>query len=190
MSIAMSRDSAGCDGTGMARKPRSSPVSVARARPDGLFSNVASVIGVLHRAEQQRLTPVVRFDSGLYLEPGLGPNWWDYYFGSEKGVRNEWHCRLLPLSLRRGGARGNSRIGRLSCGAGRSRRVVAGIGSWACVGAQCDPQRLSAAGKVSGEQRGESAATRSPECGTSMALAMRLSRCSPATRPELPYAAW
>lgn len=52
----------------------------ARARNDGLFSNFMTVIGVLHEAEEEGLTPVVKFDYGLYLDPAVGPNWWEYYF--------------------------------------------------------------------------------------------------------------
>ncbi len=52
----------------------------AIARHDGLFSNVMSVIGMLHDAEIRGAAPVVKFDSGLYLDPAVGPNWWEYFF--------------------------------------------------------------------------------------------------------------
>ena len=52
----------------------------AIARHDGLFSNVMSVIGMLHDAEMRGAAPVVKFDSGLYLDPAVGPNWWEYFF--------------------------------------------------------------------------------------------------------------
>jgi hypothetical protein len=50
------------------------------ARPEGLFSNFASVTGMLDEAEREGSVPVVCFDSGPYLDPGVGPNWWEYYF--------------------------------------------------------------------------------------------------------------
>jgi len=50
------------------------------ARGDGLFSNVYSVLGALDWCHEQGKQLAVRFDSGPYLEPSRGPNWWEYFF--------------------------------------------------------------------------------------------------------------
>lgn len=53
------------------------------ADESGLFSEFAAVIGFLEHYElwMKGYAGVrVRFDSGLYFEPEVGPNWWDYYF--------------------------------------------------------------------------------------------------------------
>ena len=53
---------------------------IAKARDAGLFSNFATVIGLLHETECEGLSPVVNFDQGPYLDPSIGPNWWEYFF--------------------------------------------------------------------------------------------------------------
>jgi hypothetical protein len=49
-------------------------------RNAGFFSNVFSAIGALEWCAQKELVPAIRFDSGAYLEPAKGPNWWEYFF--------------------------------------------------------------------------------------------------------------
>jgi hypothetical protein len=49
----------------------------------GLFSEVASVLGLLDHYERKRRLYAgvkVRFSGGLYLDPPFGDNWWEYYF--------------------------------------------------------------------------------------------------------------
>lgn len=50
------------------------------ARDDGLFSNVYSVLGALDWCAEHGKKLAVRFDSGPYLDPTYGPNWWEYFF--------------------------------------------------------------------------------------------------------------
>ena len=66
---------------------RSPEVAVVECRQgadvSGLFSEVAAVIGFLdHYDRWQHLYAGVRvdFNDGLYYEPAVGPNWWNYYF--------------------------------------------------------------------------------------------------------------
>jgi hypothetical protein len=49
-------------------------------RQAGFFSNVFSVIGALEWCDPRGLVPAVRFDSGPYLDPSRGQNWWEYFF--------------------------------------------------------------------------------------------------------------
>jgi hypothetical protein len=77
----------------------------AIARNDGLFSNVMTVIGMLHDAEVHGVVPVVKFDAGLYLDPAAGPNWWEYYFepvsdlpASETNVDHLQASMMVPLA--------------------------------------------------------------------------------------------
>lgn len=53
------------------------------SKASGLFSEVASVIGLLddfERRPQQYGGVRVCFDAGLYFDAGFGANWWEYYF--------------------------------------------------------------------------------------------------------------
>ncbi len=60
-------------------------VAVVRSGADrnasGMFSEFASVIGALDEFERGTYAGVrVTFDAGLYYDPAVGSNWWDYYF--------------------------------------------------------------------------------------------------------------
>lgn len=49
----------------------------------GLFSEFASVLGFLDHYDRRRdeyAGVAVEFRDGLYLDPAVGPNWWNYYF--------------------------------------------------------------------------------------------------------------
>jgi hypothetical protein len=49
----------------------------------GLFSEFASVLGLLDHYDSRRHLYAglrVEFDDGLYLDPQVGSNWWNYYF--------------------------------------------------------------------------------------------------------------
>jgi hypothetical protein len=49
----------------------------------GLFSEFASVLGFLDHYDHRRdeyAGVAVEFRDGLYLDPAVGPNWWNYYF--------------------------------------------------------------------------------------------------------------
>lgn len=53
------------------------------AKASGLFSEAASILGLLEDFERRpaRYAGIqVEFDAGLYLDPGAGRNWWEYYF--------------------------------------------------------------------------------------------------------------
>lgn len=50
------------------------------ARDDGFFTNVFSVLGALDWCAGEGCRLAVRFDTGAYLDPDRGPNWWDYFF--------------------------------------------------------------------------------------------------------------
>lgn len=53
---------------------------VLAARDDGFFTNVFSVLGALDWCAGEGCQLAVRFDTGAYLDPSRGPNWWDYFF--------------------------------------------------------------------------------------------------------------
>jgi hypothetical protein len=47
----------------------------------GFFCSYQAVIGFLNFCEQEKPTGFrVFFEMGLYFDPAVGPNWWEYYF--------------------------------------------------------------------------------------------------------------
>lgn len=63
------------------------------SREFGFFSNIYSVIGALDWCEETGAVPVVQFDSGVYLDQEIGPNWWEYFFEQTPLLRTS--CRKL-----------------------------------------------------------------------------------------------
>ena len=66
----------------------------------GFFAEFHAVLGALKYAEAHGARELlVRFDSGLYLDPAHGPNWWAYFFDEVmpvhpgEGAPREVRCR-------------------------------------------------------------------------------------------------
>lgn len=61
-------------------EPRDHVTFEMEDRDAGFFSLYFQVLGAIDFCKRTRCNLVLNFNSGLYVDSQVGPNWWEYYF--------------------------------------------------------------------------------------------------------------